>query len=403
MSATSELCDLVQTPPPWISYPETRRLFSEVEKADGKCRFVGGCVRDALLGNTSDDLDICTDLLPEKILETLEPAGIKVVPTGIKHGTVTAFMGKRKFEITTLRTDTKTYGRHADVSYTKNWETDAARRDFTINALSMDLSGELYDFFSGVEDLAAGRVRFIGEADDRIEEDRLRVLRFFRFFSRYGKGDPDKDALAACEKAASTLDILSAERVSKELFLLLEHPAPLKSLNLMKNTGILSALFNQKITLDLVTNMLALPVQTMPINRLGALLQGKIDWAVDFAQDLRLSAKAKERLVSMCEEIFSSELSKHEQKERLYRHGKQMFEDQVLMSWAGDPARLNYQKYLELADRWAIPQFPVLGRDLLDLGMKPGPDLGLQLKKLETQWIGSGFSLNKTQLLACFN
>ncbi len=399
MATVLELHDFSKKAPAWISYPETVQLFSIIEGAGGSCRFVGGCVRDALLGQTSDDLDICTDMLPEKVLETLTNAGVKVIPTGLKHGTVTAIIGERKFEITTLRTDVESYGRHADVAFTTNWRDDAARRDFTINAMSVDGSGTIHDFFSGKEDLASGIVQFIGNADERIEEDRLRVLRFFRFYSLYGKGPPDKNALEACEKAAQKLGLLSAERVSKELFLLLGHSNPLKSLSLMNETGILSALLGKDISLVQLEAMLSLPVLSEPINRLGAILDGKQDKVAQVSNELRLSVKQKKRLMSMCEGSIAVDLSTHLQKRKIYDAGKQVFKDQVMLSWARSSKAVEFHNFMDLADTWDSPDFPISGQDLLNRGMGAGPDVGTELKRLELIWIESDFEMTRDDLL----
>lgn len=399
MVAVLELCDFSKNVPSWISYPETVQLFAVIEAAGGSCRFVGGCVRDALLGQISDDLDVCTDLRPEKVLETLTNADIKVIPTGLKHGTVTAFIGKRKFEITTLRNDIKNYGRHADVSFTTNWRDDAARRDFTINAMSVDGSGNVHDFFSGKEDLASGIVRFIGNADERIEEDRLRVLRFFRFYSLYGKGNPDKKAIEACRKSAQNLSLLSAERISKELLLLLGHTNPLKSLSLMQETGVLDALLGYEISLGQLEGLLSLQVFSEPINRLGAILEGKQDRANQIANELRLSARQKKRLISMCDASVAVELSIHQQKKRIFETGKQVFKDQVLLSWARSPNTIEFQDFLDVADIWNIPGFPISGQDLLSRGMDAGPEVGTELKRLQLIWIESDYKMTKDQLL----
>lgn len=395
----SELCDFSKKAPSWISYPETAQLFDMLEAVGGNCRFVGGCVRDALLGQTSDDLDICTDLLPEKVLKTLAGAGVKAIPTGLKHGTVTAIIDTRKFEITTLRNDVKSYGRHADVSFTTSWQDDAARRDFTINAISVDRTGKIYDFFSGKEDLAAGIVQFIGDADARIEEDRLRVLRFFRFYSLYGKGPPDKKALEACRKASHKLGMLSAERVSKELFLLLGHSEPLKSLFLMLDTKILSSLFGYDVSLEQLEGLLCLPVHSEPINRLGAILGGQSERADQIANKLRLSARKKRRLVSMCEARVATDLTAYQQKKCIYDVGRQVFRDQVMLSWAWLPKASKFHDFLDLAEHWDIPTFPISGQDLLGLGMKAGPDVGAELKRLESKWINSNFEMPKNELL----
>lgn len=393
------LADLALTPPPWLTYPESIRLFSELEAAGGQARFVGGCVRDALLGHISDDLDVCTDLSPETVLAVLTEAGLKVIPTGLKHGTVTAFLGGHKYEITTLRVDVKSFGRHAEVAFTDSWRDDAARRDFTINALYLEISGELHDYYDGVSDLAEGMIQFIGDANKRIEEDYLRVLRFFRFFGRYGIGVPDERSLSACQHAAGKLNGLSAERISKEVLQILGSSDPLKVLLQMQNTGILDALFGRKIVLSLLQGMLSLPLDCDPINRLAALLEGDITFAKATSKALRLSARTEKRLVYMCGEFLSPHLTLHEQKVELYKLGLEIFRDRVFLSWASNPENTAYSDYLNFADSWVIPQYPVTGKDLLEKGFQAGAGLGVILRELETEWINSDFNLSREELL----
>src|SRR5215510_13136350 len=213
-------------PQPWMIAAETVAVMAALSSAGGEARFVGGCVRDALLGRPVTDVDIATHEPPERVMNLLSRAGIKAVPTGIKHGTVTAVIGRKHFEITTLRRDVETYGRHARVEYTNDWAADAARRDFTMNALFCSLDGTIYDPFGGLADLREHRVRFVGDAEARIREDVLRLLRFFRFYAHYGAPPPDAAALAACRALAPLLPTLSGERVCGETLKLLLAPEP---------------------------------------------------------------------------------------------------------------------------------------------------------------------------------
>ncbi|MBL4740681.1 MAG: CCA tRNA nucleotidyltransferase [Sneathiella sp.] len=395
-----KLVDLTTFPPPWLSYPESLTLFSELELAGGQTRFVGGCVRDALLGQVSDDLDVCTDLPPETVLDILSKAGLKVIPTGLKHGTVTALIGEHKYEITTLRVDVQSFGRHADVAFTKSWLEDAARRDFTINALYMEISGALHDYHGGMSDLENGIVQFIGDADIRIKEDYLRVLRFFRFYGRYGTGAPDSRSFGACANASDKLGDLSAERISRELLQVLGATDPIKALAQMQNAGILNALLIDEISLSTLEEMLKLPIVTDPVNRLSALLGGRVELVKKISRKLRLSAKAEKRLVLMCRECVPPDLNLLAQKSRLYKMGAQAFKDQVLLSWSQRPEGNGFVAYIELADSWAIPQCPVSGKDLLKIGIVAGPGLGIILKQIEEVWIESDFTISQSDLLS---
>ncbi|MEH6404546.1 MAG: CCA tRNA nucleotidyltransferase [Sneathiella sp.] len=395
-----ELVDLALFPPPWLTYPESLKLFSELSAAGGQARFVGGCVRDALLGLVNDDLDICTDLPPETVLDVLTSAGLKVIPTGLKHGTVTALIGDHKFEITTLRVDVQTFGRHATVAYTKSWVDDAARRDFTINALSMEISGTLYDYFDGLSDLKNGVVQFIGDAHNRIEEDYLRVLRFFRFFGRYGVDAPNARSLNACKDASDKLGKLSAERVSREILQILGAADPIKALTQMRLTGVLKALFDDEVSLNTLDAMLGLPVASDSLTRLSALLDGDPKRAIKISKKLRLSAKADRRLKLMCGDIMPPEINELAQKSQLYKLRAQTFKDRVLLGWSQRPGDTQFAAYLTLADRWEIPECPVAGKDLLKIGIAAGPELGLTLRRLEEVWIASGFALNQDDLLS---
>src|SRR3954447_651424 len=236
--------------PPWMREPATRHLLDALRRAGIEARFVGGCVRDALLGRPSADIDLATPALPGDIIAALEKAAIKAVPTGIEHGTITAVLPQRHFEITTLRRDVETYGRHARVAFDADWSEDAARRDFTINALYLDPDGTVYDPVGGLEDLKAHRVRFVGEPAKRIAEDVLRVLRYYRFEARFGGGTGDKAARAACRAAAPLLPKLSAERVASELLRLLAVPNPVPALRMMAEDGVLAAILPEAQRLD---------------------------------------------------------------------------------------------------------------------------------------------------------
>ncbi|PHQ68758.1 MAG: CCA tRNA nucleotidyltransferase [Sneathiella sp.] len=399
MGSLSDLVDIAAVPPLWKTWPETDRVVTTLENAGGTARFVGGCVRDALLGLDTVDVDICTDLTPEKVMAALEKASIKAIPTGIDHGTVTAVLGKHHFEITTLRVDVKSHGRHADVAFTQDWEQDATRRDFTINAIYMDREGQLFDPIGGIKDLKSGSVRFIGKAEDRIREDYLRVLRYFRFFARFSNRNPDPVALAACRAASGNLGNLSAERIRKEFLSLLSTDAPGLSIELMADTGILKALIGPDLDLALFQALISLSVPSDEMQRLASLLggaRGKIEQVVD---RLRLSGRQKKRLISMAEQDISDGMSKQDRAAALYRLGPATFTDQTILLWARNSDNAEFAIYLEEARGWSSPTFPVTGTDLLARGREAGPEMGRQLAALEDIWVTSGFTATKAQLL----
>src|SRR4051794_39436851 len=253
--------------PPWMREPATRALLDALRRGGIEARFVGGCVRDALLCRPSADIDLATPARPEAIIAALEKAGIKAVPTGIEHGTVTAVLPPRHFEITTLRRDVETYGRHARVAFDADWSEDAARRDFTINALYLDPEGTVHDPVGGLADLAAHRVRFVGEPARRIAEDVLRVLRYYRFEARFGHGEGDEAARAACRAAVPLLRTLSAERVAQELLRLLAIADPVRALTMMRDDGVLAAILPEATRLERLERLIAVE---------GSLIAGNI-------------------------------------------------------------------------------------------------------------------------------
>ncbi|USG61885.1 CCA tRNA nucleotidyltransferase [Sneathiella marina] len=400
MGVSISIRDIQANPPDWSGWPEVKRVFSAISEVNGTARFVGGCVRDALLGITSDDIDICTDLTPIDTIDALERKSIRVIPTGLAHGTVTAVINKCKFEITTLRVDVQSHGRHADVRFTKDWYSDASRRDFTINAIYLDPTGEIFDPFEGISDLKDGRVRFIGNPEERIAEDRLRILRFFRFFARFGGNIPDKEALNACRKNAQYLESLSAERVQKELLQILAVVDPLPAVKLMAKNQILKVILPGAPNTSLLASLLSLPFDTDSIQRLACLLGGEPDHAARAAQKLKFSRKLENRLLVMCDSNDEALRSEHQKQTVLYRLGKQGFIDQALLycSRKGDVREL--ETSLDLAENWCVPVFPISGSDLTELGVAPGPEMGQLLKKMEQSWVSSGFSLTKEILIS---
>ncbi|WP_335682436.1 CCA tRNA nucleotidyltransferase [Sneathiella sp.] len=374
-------------------------MLDAISEAQGTARFVGGCVRDALLDITSDDIDICTDLIPADTIEALEKKSIRVISTGLAHGTVTAVINKRQFEITTLRIDVQSHGRHADVRFTKDWHSDASRRDFTINAIYLDSLGVLYDPMGGVSDIAGGRVHFIGNPEDRIAEDRLRILRFFRFFARFGDQNPDKEAIDACRKNAQYLECLSGERIQKELLQLLAVVDPLPAVSLMAENRILTAVLEDVPNIELLASLLSLPFDTDNIQRLACMLGGETKLVRRVAKKLKLSRKLEARLVGMCDIDIRKHSSEQQRKSDLYRLGKQRFIDQTLLLCAMQEGIRDLAASSDLANNWQLPKFPVAGSELFAYGVTPGREMGLLLKKMEQRWIQSGFSLTKELLI----
>lgn len=377
---------------PWLESQATRAVMRALEAAGGAgcARFVGGCVRNSLLGQPVDDIDIATRLRPERTMAALQAAGLKAVPTGVEHGTVTGVSERRPYEITTLRRDVETDGRRAVVAFTEDWAEDAARRDFRLNALYADAAGTVFDpTGGGLEDAAAGRIVFVGEAETRIREDYLRILRFFRFYAWYGRGEPDAVGLAACAALKGGMAQLSAERVSKEVLKLLAAPDPRAAVRAMTETGVLAQVLPQAQPLALFEAMCDLTDD--PVMRLSALLPADAGAVTEIAGGLRLSNAVRDRLAAAVADgpAVSSTMSDAEARAAIYRMGRRTFEDRLMRAEAaggGDAARLR-----ALAAGWTPPKMPVGGRDLARLGLKPGPETGRVLKAFEDGWVADDF------------
>ena len=381
-------------PQPWMT--EATPVLAAL---GGSGRFVGGCVRDALLGRKIGDVDIATPLLPEEVMRRLEAAGIKAVPTGLAHGTVTAVVPPRHVEITTLRRDIETYGRHARVAFTDDWAADAARRDFTMNALFLDAEGEVFDPLGGLADLRAGRVRFVGDASTRIREDVLRLLRFYRFHAHYGRGDADAAARAACRALAPLLPSLSGERVAAELLKLLRAADPVPTLRLMREDGVLAVLLPEATRLDRLAGLVALEDAADAIRRLAALLERD---AAEVAERLKLSAAERDRLVALVVPGAPVDLAADEKTQRrlAYRRGIDLYRDQVLLAGAVTGAAERVRALLRLAETWRAIRFPLRGRDVTALGIPAGPEVGRLLAAIEAWWEADDFSADRPALLA---
>lgn len=379
---------------PWMQDPEARRLLAAFAAAGFQARYVGGCVRDAVLGLPNRDIDIATDALPERSMSLIRDLGMTAVPTGIDHGTVTA-VGHRHYEITTLRRDVSTDGRRASVAFTDDWREDAARRDFTMNAMFLDGDGAVLDFFGGLEDLAAGRVRFVGEAERRLAEDNLRLLRFFRFHAFFGKGAPDPAGLKACAAAAPRLVMLSVERIRQEMLRLLEAPDPLPCLTLMRDHGILVQALPEaedapdfRILSGIVAQDRAQGTGPDAILRLLSLLPGGSSPAAQLARRWKMSNADQTRMVDAAglAALLPAALDDAAARRLVYRHGSQAARDAAVLHPGPTGELLG-----RIAQSWAVPDFPLQGRDLARLGMSQGPAIGRLLKDVEQWWIDGDF------------
>lgn len=391
MSSVREASVARIAPAPSMTDDAARAVVAALTAEGAEVRFVGGCVRDALRGDAVNDVDLATPDTPETVLALLARAGLKGVPTGIEHGTVTAVADGRPFEITTLRLDVATDGRHAEVAFTDDWRADAARRDFTFNAMSLSPAGELYDYFGGREDLEAGRVRFVGEAERRIAEDYLRVLRYFRFLARFGHGGPDPQALAACKAAAGSLGRLSVERVAMELMKLLATPAPVPALQAMADIGVLAAVLPEAGSLTTLLALCGIDDRD-PLRRLAALI-GTEGEAV--GRRLKMANTAISRLARLAPpaRVLDAGMEATAQRQVLYDLGPERFRDLVLLAWAGDRENHadRWRAMLETANAWESPKLPVRGADITAMGVPGGPQIGRIVAAVEAWWRARDF------------
>ena len=390
----------------WLRLPAARAVMAalEAEGGPGSSRYVGGCVRNTLLGAPVDDVDIATQLTPDRVVAAIERAGLKAVPTGIDHGTVTAVAERRPFEITTLRRDVETDGRRAVVAFTDDWAEDAARRDFRLNALYADGAGELYDpTGGGLDDARAGRIVFVGEPEMRIREDYLRILRFFRFYAWYGREAPDAAGLEACCRLREGLRTLSAERVSKELLKLLAAADPRPAVRLMQDAGILPVILPPGFDLGrferVVETQQGVGQPPDPVQRLAALLPADADDVHTAAAELRLSNAQRDRLLAAAADAppVSATLTDAEARAALYRIGPEAFRDRLMLG-VDEVQADRLVDLLKLAEGWTRPRLPVDGEDALALGAS-GPRVGRALKAVEAAWIDGDFREDRDALL----
>ncbi|MEP9373912.1 CCA tRNA nucleotidyltransferase [Mesorhizobium sp. KR1-2] len=402
---------------PWLDNAELQKLLKSLNAEGEEARIAGGAVRNALLGQAVSDVDIATTTEPDETARRAEAAGFKAVPTGADHGTITVIVGGRPFEVTTLRADVETDGRRAKVRFGRDWKLDAERRDFTINALYADAEGHVVDLVGGLADLESRTLRFIGDAETRIREDYLRILRFFRFFAWYGSGRPDAEGLKACARLKEGLDRLSAERVWSELKKLLSAPDPSRALLWMRQAGVLTRILpeSEKWGIDAIHALtrteadLGWPAD--PLLRLEAIVPPDAPRMAAMAERLRLSNAEAERLAQWARsEKPASTLTEGALAKMLYRGAPGGIVDRLRLSLAAARGRAveddkammeagGYSRLLGYALSWERPVFPVNGTDLAALGVAAGPKLGDMLRALEGAWVDSGFALERGALL----
>lgn len=392
----------------WLEQPETRAVLAALAHARHDARIVGGTVRNALLGEPVTDIDIATTARPEQTMAAAAAKGLHAIPTGLSHGTVTIVVNHVPFEVTTLREDKETFGRHARVEFTADWAADARRRDFTINALYCDAAGTIHDPLGGLADLAARRIRFIGEARARIREDALRILRFFRFNARYSSGAVDAEGLKACAAERQLVDKLSAERVRAELMKLLEAPGAASIIALMAAHGFLLPILGRAPRFGLLARLAAQDEARQrpadPIVRLAVLAMAVEEDRDYLAERLRLSREEARALVVIDPSLMALvALDDAGRRRALYAIGAEDWRRRVLAgaATAESPAELAaWDKFAALPAAWRVPKFPLAGRDALALGLTPGPAIGAMLSEIEAEWIAGDFAADETTLRA---
>lgn len=393
-----------------MDQPETLTLMMAlcggVKDSGDEARFVGGCVRDAILNRAVYDIDIATIWSPDEVISRLKAAKIKAIPTGIDHGTVTAVVNGHPFEITTLRSDIETDGRHAKVEFTKEWREDARRRDFTMNAMYASVRGEVFDFFNGLEDAKAGVVRFIDDAATRIAEDYLRILRFYRFNAHYASGDPSSIDREACAKNVQYLTGISAERVQVEFFKLLMSDKCDRILKVMKEDGVFNHILKSAKNIEAISRLVTLETdlesRTFIPRRLACLIGTDSSVAEKTADELRLSNADRTSLIFLCnpDNLVSPHADDHSLRKAVYKHDHDQIRSAMLLYAAyheisSDDVRPAY----DFVTKMRLPQFPIQGNDLIKRDVKPGKTFGDILKDLEAWWIEEDFQPGRTLCL----
>jgi len=393
----------------WLHDLDTRKVVAALMKGGHNARFVGGCVRDALLNLPVRDVDIATPERPKAVMALLRSAGIKALPTGLQHGTITAVTDSHHYEITTLRVDVETDGRRATVEFTEDWETDAERRDFTINALYADIDGTVHDYVGGLEDLKNGHVRFIGDPYKRIEEDALRILRFFRFHAWYGKGELDEAGLTACWNQARRIKELSGERLANELLLLLGAPNPGRVLKTMVDVGILRDVLSEAVQEGVARverlSWLEAELQAVdPLRRLAAVVEIDSPGMDELTRRLRMSNADRKRLVEMVRPAPEVAPTSDERALRklLYQLDRDRFVDLLFLGAArqDDPPDIEaIRRTIDFARAWRRPTLPVKGADVVATGVPQGEGVRKALAAVETWWIDQDFPNDREMAL----
>ena len=394
--------------PGWLQVPSVQAIITALEAARaGGSRFVGGCVRNTLMGREVDDIDVATQLTPDAVIAALESTGIRAIPTGIEHGTITAVHEGMPVEITTLRRDVETDGRRAVVAFTTDWAVDAARRDFRLNAIYAEPDGTLHDpTGGGLEDASTGAVIFIGDADQRLREDYLRILRFFRFNAWYGAGI-DAQGLAACARHRDGLEQIAAERIWRELEKLLNAPDPRKAVVAMATSGVLSAMLPQAGSTVRLEKLISIETEQLfthdPVHRLMALLPRDVAVVKAVADRLRLSNALRDRLTEWAsdETRFVSYLSARELRRAVYWLGPELFRDRAMLEWAsgGGGSDVQWRALIALSDSFVRPDFPVTGEDVMQAGVPKGPLVGKVLHEVETWWVDADFTMDEFSII----
>ena len=391
---------------PWLRSGPAARVLALLNGDGEEARVVGGAVRNALLGAPIGDLDIATTALPVEVVRRAKASHIKSVPTGIEHGTVTLVIDGHPFEVTTLREDTETFGRKAKVTFGRDWERDAQRRDFTINGLSVDAEGLVHDYVGGLEDIATRRVRFIGQPEKRIAEDYLRILRFFRIHAAYGAGPPDRAGVLACVSGRAGLASLSAERIRVEILKLMVAGGAADAVNAMVDGGLLLPVFGGVAYTGPFAAVIsiehALGLLPDPVRRLGTLAVAVTEDAKRVAARLRLTNAETKALDSMGHRWWRLPgMDEARARCRLYRLGEDRYRDRLLLAWArsGDASdSISWRELATLPARWTAPKFPLRAADFIARGIAEGPGLGQVLALAEDAWLAAEFPLDRSSL-----
>jgi len=387
-----------------------RKILSLLNKKKDTTRFVGGCVRDSLIGIETNDIDIATKLKPDAVIDILTSASINVIPTGINHGTVSVFSKNLNFEITTLRSDTSTDGRHAEVTFSDSWKKDSSRRDFTINSIYLKQNGDIYDPHNGVQHLKDRKIVFIGDPGERINEDYLRILRFFRFNAFYGNDNLKlhNSSIKACAKNKNKIRKLSSERIHNEFFKILNSTKPYFVINIMKKIGILDILFEKKVETKSFKKLISIEEKnSLTIDQFIRFVSLAPNAKKIHLYDLKMfnfSKKDKKKLLLLTNQEFKihNKIQKKDIERILYLIDKQSLVGLAILSWVLSSNKVidkKWESILSQINRLKVPIFPLKAIDLLNFGLEEGPIIGEILKKIEQDWINSSFELSKEELL----